>query len=114
MDIGPEAVAHGHQRLVWADDARHYLTAAVARELRNARRRLGMSQRAAARTTGVSQGHIAHLELCQRAPSVDLARALVDGLRMEPGPAAMLMAEAVPDAGRSWRAPESDEQADAA
>lgn len=105
MGIAANPVGHGHHRLVRADDARHYLSPTAARELRNARRRLGMSQRAAARATGVSQGHVAHLELCQRAPSIDVARALVAGLRLGPGPAAVLMAEAVPDAGRSWRAP---------
>ncbi len=90
---------------------RHYLSPGVAAELRNARRKLGLSYRMAAGRTGVDAGTICKLEHCQRAPSVEVARALVDGLRLEGDVAAGLMAEAVPDAGRSWRATRAVERA---
>lgn len=50
------------RRLVWVDDNRHRLSQAAGGELRNARRKLGLSQRGAARTTGVSQGNICKLD----------------------------------------------------
>jgi len=102
MDIATRPATLGHHRLVWVEGNRHYLSPDVARELRDARRKLGMSQRNAARATGVSQGHIAHLERCQRAPSVETAHTLIGGLKMDAGAAARLLAESVPDAGRSW------------
>lgn len=83
---------------------RHYLSPGVAAELRSARRRLGLSFRAAARRTGVSAGALCRLEHAQRAPSIAVAEALVDGLHLPPSVAARLMLEAR-HAGRSWLPP---------
>ncbi len=83
---------------------RHYLSPTAAAQLRNARRKLELSYRAAGRRTGVDAGMICKLEHCQRAPSVEAAQAVIDGLRLEGDAAAGMLAEAVPDAGRSWRA----------
>jgi len=98
MEHAPERAAHGAQR-------RHYLSASAAAELRNARRRQGLSLRALEARTGIAYGYLGMLERGQRAPSVEVARLLAPALRLEPDAAARLMAEAVPDAGRSWRAP---------
>lgn len=100
MDNASSPLHHGQRE-------RHYLSPGVAAGLRNARRKLGLSYRIAAGRTGVDAGMICKLEHCQRAPSVAVAQAPVDGLRLEGDVAAGLMAEAVRDAGRSWRAPGS-------
>jgi len=105
MEHPPERAARGARPGARQDDARHYLSASAAAELRNARRRQGLSLRALEARTGISFGYLGMLERGQRAPSVEVAQALVAGLRMAPDAAARLMAEAVPDAGRSWRAP---------
>lgn len=110
MDNTPNPADHGQRRLVWVDGARHLLSLGVASELRNARRRQGLSFRAAAKRTGVSAGNICKLEHSQRAPSYAVAELLIDGLKLEPVAARRLMAEARPYAGRSWVAPDEREQ----
>lgn len=103
MGISTSPACDGHPRLVWVEGNRHHLSPAAARELRDARRKLGLSQRNAARATGVSQGFLGHLERSGRAPSVETARMLISGLKMTAGAAARLLADSVPDAGRSWK-----------
>lgn len=86
----------------WVEDARQRLSPAVGAGLRDARLTLGLSFRAAARRAGVSAGYLCQLEHGSRCPSVAVADALVDALRLDGATADRLFCEARPDAGRSW------------
>lgn len=86
---------------------RHEIGPELGAELRGRRRARGLSQRRAARLIGISQGFLWQLEQGSRAPRGEVAEALIEVLRVEPGPAAALraIAESV-DCGRSQRAVE--------
>lgn len=84
---------------------RRIVTDDVAVMLAQARLAQGWSFRAAARQAGCSAGMIVHLEQAQRAPSVVLARSLIGAYQLGDQDASLLLAQAVPDAGKSasWR-----------
>jgi len=77
----------------------------MGRELRRARLRLGLSYRQASQRAGVAHGHLCDLEHGRRAPSVAVAESIIFGYRLKPDVACRLLAEAIPDAGRSWLPP---------
>jgi transcriptional regulator with XRE-family HTH domain len=81
---------------------RHYLSADVAAGLRSARRRLGLSFRDAAQRAGIGYGYLCELEHCNRCPSVDVARALIEALGLDADLARRLLEEARPDTGRNF------------
>lgn len=80
---------------------RSVVSGKVAAMLARARLSRGWSVRQAARQAGVSPGTIAHLEKARRAPSVRLAEDLIEAYELGETARALLLAEAVPDAGRS-------------
>ena len=84
------------------ETTRHTVTPELAAMLADARRRRGWGQREAARNAEVSYGMIGHLEHGRRAPSAAVAENLIDAYQLGPAEAAMLRAEAVEDAGRSY------------
>jgi transcriptional regulator with XRE-family HTH domain len=84
------------------ETTRHTVTPELAAMLLAARRRRGWSQREAARNVEVACGTIGHLEHGRRAPSTVVAENLIEAYQLDPGEAAMLRAEAVEDAGRSY------------
>jgi transcriptional regulator with XRE-family HTH domain len=99
QDDTPNLATRGPRRVLKPD---------VATALRAARKRRGESAAVVARVVGVSRAHVLRLEQGERCPSTVVARALADHLRLDPDAADALMAEAVPDAGRSrtlWAAP---------
>lgn len=91
-DDTPDLATRGPGRVLRPD---------VAAALRAARKRSGESAAVVAEAVGVSRAHVLRLEEGERCPSTVVARALADHLRMDPDAADALMAEAVPDAGRS-------------
>jgi DNA-binding XRE family transcriptional regulator len=80
---------------------RRVLSREAAATLRTARKRSGESAVVVAEAAGISRKHLLRLEQGERCPSTVVARALADHLRLDPDTADALMAEAVPDAGRS-------------
>ncbi|MGW2895844.1 helix-turn-helix domain-containing protein [Streptomyces sp. NPDC001212] len=69
--------------------------------LRDARLRAGLSQTETARLAGVQQPLVSKLEAAQRCPSLAVAEALADTLRLTLPECRQLYAAAVDDAGRS-------------
>ena len=84
---------------------RHTLPAETARALREARVRRGLSLRGAASKAGIAFGYLGLLERGARAPSVAVARELIDALHLEASVADRLLELARDDAGRCspWR-----------
>lgn len=91
-DDDPDLATRGHRRVLSPD---------AAATLRAARKRSGKSAAVVAEAAGIGVSHLLRLEQGERRPSTVVARALADHLRMDPDAADALMAEAVPDAGRS-------------
>ncbi len=67
-----------------------------------ARLRAGLRLREAARLAGISHSHLIRLETGKRVPSVTVAAAIADALRLDDAERTELFAAAVPDAGRDW------------
>lgn len=80
---------------------RRVLSPEAAATLRAARKRSGESAAVVAEAVGISRAHVLRLEQGERCPSTVVARALADHLRLPVDTADALVAEAVPDAGRS-------------
>jgi transcriptional regulator with XRE-family HTH domain len=80
---------------------RRHLSADVGASLRRARRRQDGTTEATARRAGISATFLRALERGDRAPSLHTARALITTLDLSLDEAEALVAEAVPDAGRS-------------
>ncbi len=80
---------------------RHYLSPALAAMLRKGRRRKGLGLRPASRKIGIGHSYLIALETGQRAPSTAVAERLIENLGLDPGEAAWLRSEAIPDVGRS-------------
>jgi DNA-binding XRE family transcriptional regulator len=72
----------------------------VAEMLAAARRGRGLSIRQAAGLIGCAPGTVVHLEKGRRAPSLITARAVIAAYRLGPDAAALLLADAVHDAGK--------------
>jgi hypothetical protein len=79
-----------------------YLAPEVAESLRRARRRRGWSFRRAGRAIGVNPGYLCYLEQGRRVPSVVVAEALIDGLKLDRDEAADLRAVALYGVGRDF------------
>lgn len=73
----------------------------MAATLRAARKKRSESAAVVAACVGIGRSHLLRLEEGERCPSTVVARALADHYRLDPDAANALMAEAVPDAGRS-------------
>jgi transcriptional regulator with XRE-family HTH domain len=92
---------HGAQQ--WGP--RRTITAELAAMLAAARKAHGWSFREAARRVSCTSGSIAHWEAGRRAPSAYYADRLIEAYGLTGPDAERLLAEAVPDAGKSspWR-----------
>lgn len=85
---------------------RHTLASDVAKIIETARKDKWLSYRAAARRCGVSPTHLHDLCHGRRAPSVPVARAVVEGLGLTGAEASVVLAAAVSGrVGRAWRTP---------
>lgn len=95
--LGPRSALSGERS---EDSYRSCLPAEVGRMLAVRRRGRGWSVRQAARRVGCCYGMVGMLETGRRAPSVPLAMDLADAYRLPLEDRRVLLAHAIPGAGR--------------